>query len=630
MAVRRDDRSRAGLPPAVADAAGSAPRSEGHGRDAGDTLPPTPLAALIAAGGAELLVLSADAQLIDTVQRASNGQLRISAVATWKALEAAMAATQRAVVLIDAELLGGGAARRLSALDAYSHKAVTLVAASRSVAEGLMGLLSERKIHRLLIKPPALGITRLLIDSAVNRCLRLPTLPPQPPEAPAPEQLRASVTRRRHAPLPFWVFAAAGAALLAGVGMIVGVSAWWRSSAGSDSGVPSSYTVIETDGAAAGGGVEQIDIEALFAEAEAALLINAHATAAAALARVRAADPQSGRLTFLEAQLERAQLAASEPAPLPSEAQPRPAENAELGSLLTIARARIERGQLLQPAGDGAREYVDRAERLAPENADVAAVRSELGAALVAAARSALAAGSIDRASALAREAQGRGGDSRALAQLDAELARAQTARTAQRHAERVELAVRRVGEGAILTPADDSAHFHLRRLQAEAPKQSGLDAAWEAFKTALTAQIGAALAARDWRAAEAGLVALVDAPQGAAAAAPLRAQLEVGKREEQWLAIAVPAGELELLERVAPIYPAEAARRGIEGSVDVEFVVDVTGRTRELTVVAAEPAGAFEAAALAALAQYRYRPFTEDGRTFARRARLKIRFALE
>ena len=52
-------------------------------------------------------------------------------------------------------------------------------------------------------------------------------------------------------------------------------------------------------------------LDALFAEAEAGLLDNSLDSAAAALAAVRSADPQSSRLAFLNAQLERARLAAA-------------------------------------------------------------------------------------------------------------------------------------------------------------------------------------------------------------------------------------------------------------------------------------------------------------------------------
>ena len=185
MAVKLDDRSRGGARKPFAPPE----------RRPGDTLPPTPLAGLLAAGGADLLVLSTDAQLIDTATRANREQLPLWTVASWTELETALAVSRRAVVLLDAELLGAATNARIAALDAYSHKVVTLVATDRAVAEGLMGLLSERKVHRLLIKPPALGITRLLIDSAVGRCLKLagaeesqsPTIEEQP---------RAPVQRR--------------------------------------------------------------------------------------------------------------------------------------------------------------------------------------------------------------------------------------------------------------------------------------------------------------------------------------------------------------------------------------------------------------------------------------------------
>ena len=150
--------------------------------------------------------------------------------------------------------------------------------------------------------------------------------------------------------------------------------------------------------------------------------------------------------------------------------------------------------------------------------------------------------------------------------------------------------------------------------LQREAPEHAGLGAAWMVFVAAMQERIAAALVARDWPKAEDGLAALADAPNGASAGEPLRAQLATAKLEEHYLAVATPAGELELLERATPVYPVEAARSGTEGWVEIEFVVDVTGQTRDLEVVAAEPRGEFEKAALAALAEYRYRPFARDG----------------
>ena len=69
---------------------------------------------------------------------------------------------------------------------------------------------------------------------------------------------------------------------------------------------------------------------------------------------------------------------------------------------------------------------------------------------------------------------------------------------------------------------------------------------------------------------------------------------------------------------------------RGIEGWVDLEFVVDRNGQPRNLAVVQASPPGRFDAAALAAVAQYRYVPFERDGRVYERRLRLRVRFQVQ
>ena len=142
----------------------------------GDTLPPQPLKELLSAGGANLFVLSADTDLIETVQRAGGEQYPVFPVQQWQELEAAIFAGRCGIALLDAELVGGKLVDHINALHAHASRVVTLVAADRSAAQELMGYLSDRRIHRLLIKPATLGITKLLVESAVNRCLQLSDL----------------------------------------------------------------------------------------------------------------------------------------------------------------------------------------------------------------------------------------------------------------------------------------------------------------------------------------------------------------------------------------------------------------------------------------------------------------------
>jgi protein TonB len=70
---------------------------------------------------------------------------------------------------------------------------------------------------------------------------------------------------------------------------------------------------------------------------------------------------------------------------------------------------------------------------------------------------------------------------------------------------------------------------------------------------------------------------------------------------------------ELSRLLAVDPQYPSSAAARGSDGFVEVRFTVTDLGRVENASVTAAEPAGVFEEAALAAISRWRYS--AEEGR---------------
>jgi hypothetical protein len=66
--------------------------------------------------------------------------------------------------------------------------------------------------------------------------------------------------------------------------------------------------------------------------------------------------------------------------------------------LLDQARQRMDDGALLEPAGDNARQYIDAAHKLAPDDPQVRAAALKLGDLIIAAARRAIAAGNSDAA----------------------------------------------------------------------------------------------------------------------------------------------------------------------------------------------------------------------------------------
>ncbi|WP_269618694.1 energy transducer TonB [Zhongshania sp. BJYM1] len=65
---------------------------------------------------------------------------------------------------------------------------------------------------------------------------------------------------------------------------------------------------------------------------------------------------------------------------------------------------------------------------------------------------------------------------------------------------------------------------------------------------------------------------------------------------------------------RIAPDYPNRMAVRGVEGYVDLMFDIAPTGSPTNIRVTESEPEGAFDKAAMRALARWKYRPKQIDG----------------
>jgi TonB family protein len=254
-------------------------------------------------------------------------------------------------------------------------------------------------------------------------------------------------------------------------------------------------------------------------------------------------------------------------------------------------------------------------------------LRTDLAAALIAASRLVFDS-DITAAANLAAEARRLGVESAALTALESDVGAA-LAREGQL-AERLDAARGRVQSGALFAPAGDSALDDLTALQTDAADLAGLAAAWEAFREAAALAIQDTIGRGEWEAADAQLAGLARAPGGAAAAAPLAADLAAARLQATYLATAAQASVLTLQTGVPAVYPPQALQRETQGWVDLEYIVDRSGQPRNLAVVQASPPGLFDAAALAAVAQYRYVPFEREGRLYERRVRLRVRFQLQ
>jgi protein TonB len=72
-------------------------------------------------------------------------------------------------------------------------------------------------------------------------------------------------------------------------------------------------------------------------------------------------------------------------------------------------------------------------------------------------------------------------------------------------------------------------------------------------------------------------------------------------------------------LVRVNPQYPMRAQQRGIEGWVEVEFVISAAGTVKNPKVVAYHPSTIFNRAALRAIRKWKYNPKIEEGKAVER-----------
>jgi len=389
---------------------------------------------------------------------------------------------------------------------------------------------------------------------------------------------------------------------------------------------------LTPDDASARNGVVLV-VESLFTRAEEGLLSGSLDNVAATLDQVRRVQPTSTRLAFLDAQLVRALAATAAAKPTPPQA-PAPAPTnvaaapTEIDSILSLAAARLRGGQLLSPPGDNAREYLDRARALDPTDARATPLRAELATALVTAARGA-AVSDLAAAGALADEARRQAGETTELAALEQELAAAR-ARVVQRQSGESLVAARElVRQGVLFAPPGDHALAMLLRIQSDAPETEGLAAAWSEFRVAARGATDAAALIADLPTVEAGLAALREAPDGAAIAEQLVSEFAARRVQERYLAQAIPASQLQLLAAPEASYPQDAIDANLEGWVELEFIVDPTGKPRDGVVVDARPRGRFDNAALAAVNAYRYVPFEFDGRIYERRVRLRLRFVI-
>jgi len=87
--------------------------------------------------------------------------------------------------------------------------------------------------------------------------------------------------------------------------------------------------------------------------------------------------------------------------------------------------------------------------------------------------------------------------------------------------------------------------------------------------------------------------------------------------------------GSLTRARAIELDYPADALRRGVEGWVDVAYVVTAEGKVATIKVLDSSPKGMFDTAATRAVTRMRYQPAMQAGKPGAVSTKLRISFRL-
>jgi TonB family protein len=291
---------------------------------------------------------------------------------------------------------------------------------------------------------------------------------------------------------------------------------------------------------------------------------------------------------------------------------------------------KMRRGDLIEPAQDNARFYIESARAIAPNDANVRQAERQLGDRLVTEARKALTAGNAEQADRWIQAAAETGVSRDDIGSLTREQQRVRTTVKADAMARLALLFNQRMTQGRVVDPTGDSAKFYLAQLAQSDATHPSTVLARQTFATRSLDEARGAMRKQDYVSARRWITEAHDAGADDASIADLNRDISSAQDPAKRSADVIAAGLLQRTRYVAPDFPTNARTRGLSGWVDVQFTVRSDGTTTDVAIVGAEPVGIFEQAATEAVKKWHYRPVVRDGQTVDQLARVRVRFSLQ
>jgi TonB family protein len=604
----------------------------------------------------ELVVLTGDEAFLQTLREAVGGTRRLWHVLADDKVSDLLVAGEVGIVVIDVKALHEAASVFIGQIKRQFPDLVVVVAGSRDDEMSLAGLISAGIVYRFIHKPMSPARAKLFVEAAIRKYEEQRRRAAESPQT----------NRRSSSGRVWWLGAAVGA-----VGLAAGVAyVLQRNGAEELSPAPARnaaktsaaesplltraaaalaanrltepagdnalelYLAIQArnpSDASARAGLSEVH-ERLLARAENALLEERLDEAAAAIETARKSGVESGRITFLTAQLAKSRdqsKVAQVQAQAQSRARTEPkSDEDKLTPIINLASQRMSDGRLLEPERDSARYYVLEALRLQSDSAAAQESKKLLAARLLADARGAIDRRDFARATTLINGMAGMA-SSADIESVQGQLTSARKQVDVDAWNQLLKNANERMQQDRLIEPANDNAKYFLQTLRQLDPANAGLAPALQDLGSRLVAKARRALALEQYDAARSWLEESSAVGFSSVEAVSVLRDLDTAVTKQNFLTTLVPANSLTLQKSVQPVYPNKARVSQTEGWVDLEFTVTEAGKVKDVVVRATSVAGVFDDAAVKAVSQWRYSPALRDAKPAAVRTQIRIRFAL-
>jgi TonB family protein len=603
----------------------------------------------------ELVVLTADEIFLQTLREAVGGARRLWHVMSGDKVSDLLVAGEVGILVLDVDALSEAPSVFIGQIKRQFPDLVIEVAGNRDAENALAGLISAGIVYRFIHKPMSPARAKLFAEAAVRKYdeQRRRVAAPAPIKrksqsngvligcavgalaaivvaawvvhqnsAQEPAAPRASPLVRP-SPVESPLLAQAAAALAGN-----------RLTEPAGDNALDLYSQAQTHDptdAAARAGLAEVR-ERLLAKAENSLLEERLDEAAAAITTARNSGADGARIAFLSGQLAKSRTRVTTAlAAVRVHTEPNADANVDedkLTNLIGLATRRTIGGQLIEPAGDSARFYVQESLRLDPNSSAAQQAARMLAARLLDDVHTAVDARDFARAANLLDAA---GGIATApdIAAAQGLLAGARREAEAADSTQLLKNGTDRTQQDRLVEPVNDSAKYYLLTLRGRDPSHAGLAAAMQDLGTRLVVKARRALTLEQFDAARSWLDEAAAIGFSSSDASSVQHDLDAALAHRIFLANIVDAGGLTLVKSVQPLYPSKATSSKIEGWVELDFTVTESGVVRDIAVHSTSAAGVFEEAAIGALSQWRYKPVVRDAGPQAQRARIRIRFVL-